>query len=168
MSKVLMNRVFAKDTFKVTAATVSTSWLPGQFFTLDSFGQASLASGDNAMFMGVDDPTAALNSTLSLASPPTGSLLTGIYGCGSKVYIDHTDQVAAGSSARAYASDVESGTVGANLWVNANGKLTLTGSIVLGSAQIPSGAPYTGSVIAKLLQVPNAGNNYTVGVLFRI
>jgi len=151
MSKVLMNRVFAKDTFKVTAATVNTGWLPGQFFTLNSLGEASLASGDNALFMGVDP---ANTTQLGLATPPTGSLLTGIYGAGSKVYINHSAEVKAGSSSRAYDSSVESAAVGANLWVNASGKLTATVA--------------TSSVIAKLIQVPSADNDYTLGVLFRI
>lgn len=169
MSKALMNRVFAKDTFKVAAGTVTTGWLPGQFFSLDSTGMAVLATGDNALFMGVDDPTASLNSTLSLASPPTGSLLTGIYGCGSKVYIDHTVEVAASSTARAYEDNVAaSGAPGNNLWVSANGKLTLSGSVPAAFGYPQGGVGVTGSVIAKLIQVPAAGNNYTIGVIFRI
>lgn len=165
MSKVLMNRVFAKDTFKVTAATITTSWLPGQFFTLNSSGEASLANKDNALFMGVDDPTLPNQSTLGLSAPPTGSVLTGIYGSG-KVYIDHSYEVTNSLSSRAYNTDCESGTVGANLWVDANGKLTLTGSVVSGG--IGQTASYTGSVIAKLIQIPAASNNYTIGVLLRI
>jgi hypothetical protein len=168
MSKVLMNRVFVKDTFKVAAATVLTGWKPGQFFTVNSNGngEAILANGDNAMFMGVDDPTLPLNSTLSLASPPTGSLLTGIYGVGSKVYIDHTLEVALGDPNRAYAADVELGTPGASLWVNAGGKLSLSGSVVGSGVGYTSGS--VSSAVAKLLQVPSATNNYTIGVLFRI
>jgi hypothetical protein len=156
MSKVLMNRVFAKDSFKVSTATISTGWIPGNFFTLNSLGEAVLANQDNALFMGIDP---ANTTQLGLSTPPTGSLLTGIYGVGSKVYIDHSEEVAAGSATRAYALDVESGTVGANLWVNAQGRLTLSGSIVNNQ---------TGSVQAKLIQVPSAANNYTIGVLFRI
>jgi len=161
MSKVLMNRVFAKDTFKVLAATITTGWLPGQFFTLNALGEAALAANDNALFMGVDP---ANTTQLGLSTPPTGSLLTGIYGVGSKVYINHTEEVAAGSATRAYEHEVEAaGTVNANLWVSANGKLTLTGSIVT-----VGGASQTGSVQAKLIQVPSADNDYTVGVLLRI
>ena len=160
MSKVLMNRVFAKDTFKVLAATITTGWLPGQFFTLNALGEAALAANDNALFMGVDP---ANTTQLGLSTPPTGSLLTGIYGVGSKVYINHTEEVAAGSATRAYALDVEAGSVGNNLWVNALGRLTLTGSVVT-----VGGASQTGSVQAKLIQVPSAANDYTVGVILRI
>lgn len=159
MSKVLMNRVFAKDTFKVLAATITTGWVPGQFFTLNSLGEAALASGDNALFMGVD-------ATTELSAPPTGSVLTGIYGVGSKVYVSHTVEKAAASATRCYDYSVEAaGTVGANLWVNASGKLSLSGSVV---AAIGGASNLTGSVIAKLIQVPAAANDYTIGVLFRI
>lgn len=148
MSRVLMNRVFAKDTFKVTQGTITSGWLPGQFFTLNSLGEATLANGsvDNTLFMGVDEPS-------KLASPPTGSLLSGIYGIGSKVFVDHSAEVSAGSSARAYDPSVELSTVGQSLYVNTVGKLT-TASV--------------GSVVAKVIQVPNASNNYTVGLLLRI
>lgn len=160
MSKVLMNRVFAKDTFKVTAATITTSWLPGMFFTLNTAGEASVAVGDNALFMGVD-------ATTSLSAPPTGSVLTGIYGVGSKVYINHSAEVLAGSAVRAYAPDVAAGgTVGCNLWVNAGGFLSVSAS-VSGTTAYQIG-PNTGSVIAKCIQVPAAANDYTLGVLFRI
>jgi len=160
MSKVLMNRVFAKDTFKVSAATITTGWVPGNFFTLNSLGEAVLAANDNALFMGVDP---ANTTQLGLSTPPTGSLLTGIYGVGSKVYINHSAEVAAGDPTRAYALDVEAGSVGNNLWVNSLGRLTLTGSVVT-----VGGASQTGSVQAKLIQVPNAANDYTLGILFRI
>jgi len=159
MSKVLMNRVFAKDTFKVTAATITTGWQPGNFFTLSSAGEASLASGDNALFMGVDPTT-------DLSAPPTGSVLTGIYGVGTKVYINHAAEVAASSATRAYALDCESATVGANLWVNSLGRLTVTASVATGLGALASGT--TGSVAAKCIQVPAASNDYTLGVLFRI
>ena len=158
MSKVLMNRVFAKDTFKVTAATITTTWLPGQFFTLNDAGEASIASLDNALFMGVD-------ATTSLNAPPTGSVLTGIYGVGTKVYINHSTEVAASSSTRAYALNCAF-AVGDNLWVNSSGKLTVTGSIVYGLGN--SGTGTTGSVIAKCIQSPSAANDYTLGVLLRI
>jgi len=155
MSKVLMNRVFAKDSFKVTAATITTGWVPGNFFTLNSLGEAALANGDNALFMGVDP---ANTTQVGLANPPTGSLLTGIYGVGSKVYINHSAEVAAGDATRAYALDVQSANVGDNLWVNAAGRLSVTGSVASGSV----------SVHAKVIQVPSAANDFTLGVLLRL
>jgi len=107
--------------------------------------------------MGVD-------TTTELSAPPTGSVLTGIYGVGTKVYVSHTVEKAASSATRCYDYSVEAaGTVGDDLYVNASGKLTLTGSVVTFM-----GAKQTGSVIAKLIQVPAAANDYTVGVLFRI
>lgn len=157
MSKVLMNRVFAKDTFKVTAATITTGWQPGQFFTLSSAGEASLATGDNALFMGVD-------ATTALSAPPTGSVLTGIYGVGTKVYINNSVEKAAGTAINGFDYGCIAAAVGDNLWVNANGKLSTTSSIL-----INSGVPIsTGSVVAKVIQVPAASNDYTLGVLFRI
>lgn len=157
MSKVLLQRVFARDTFKVTAATITTAWVPGNFFTLNASGEASLASGDNALFMGIDPTT-------NLSAPPTGSVLSGIYGAGTKVYINHSAEVAASSATRAYALDVEAASVGQSLWVNSLGRLTVTGSVRSG---VPNN-PGTGSVIAKVIQVPAAANDYTLGLLFRI
>jgi hypothetical protein len=157
MSKVLVQRTFAKDTFKVTATTITTGWQPGNFFTLNASGEASLASGDNALFMGTDPTT-------NLSAPPTGSVLSGIYGSGTKVYINHSTEVATSSATRAYALDVESASVGQSLWVNSLGRLTVTASVASGVPNNPGSA----SVIAKVIQVPSAANDYTLGVLFRI
>jgi hypothetical protein len=156
-----MNRVFAKDTFKVTAATITTGWKPGQFFTLSSAGEASLATGDNALFMGVDADTV-------LSAPPTGSVLTGIYGVGSKVYINSTAEKAASSGVFAFANEVLAATVGANLWVNASGKLSTTGSVIRPVGLPSESGSVISPVIAKVIQVPAASNDYTLGVLFRI
>jgi len=146
MSKVVIYQAFAKDTFPVAAATVTTGWQPGQAFTLNSTGDyAQLAVTDETMFIGVDDDD-------ELSAPPTGSLLTGLYGSGTKFEIDHSEEVAAGSSARAYASAVESASPGADLYIDANGDWTSTS---------------TGSVKGKLYKVPAADNNYTLGVILR-
>ena len=146
MSRVLLNRVFAKDTFKVTASVVSTGWLAGQLFSLNSLGEAALAVTDAALFVGVDMPA-------EVSAPPTGSQLTGVYGIGTKLYIDHSVEVAAGSSSRAYNTTCESGTMSADLYVDSSGKFTTS---------------VTGSVKAKLIQVPSAANNYTLGVILRV
>lgn len=146
MSKVIVYRAFAKDTYHVADGTVTTGWLPGQAFKLDSTGAyAELAITDETMFIGVDDDD-------ELSAPPTGSLLTGIYGSGTKFKIDHTEEVEASSASRAYASDVESASANADLYIDSDGKWT-------GVA--------TGSVKGKLYQVPTADNNYTVGVVLR-
>ena len=146
MSRVLLNRVFAKDTFKVNSTVIGTGWKAGQFFQLNSLSEAVLAVTDGAIFMGVD-------STTELSAPPTGSQLTGIYGAGTKVFIDHSDEVAAGDTARAYNTTCESGSVSSALYIDASGKLTTTS---------------TGSQKGVMIQVPAAGNNYTIGVIFRI
>lgn len=150
MSRVLMNRVFAKDTFNVDSSlavgSTSTAWKAGQFFQLNSLGNAVVAVTDGAMFMGVDLPT-------EVSSPPTGSVLTGIYGIGSKVFISHATEVAAGDSTRAYNTTCESGSNSALLYVDSSGKLTTS---------------VTGSAKAIMIQVPSAANSYTIGVILRI
>jgi len=147
MSKVIVYHAYAKDSYPVASSTVSTGWLPGQFFCLNSTGEyAQIASVDKAMFMAIDDDD-------ELSSPPTGSIVTGIYGAGTKVLIDHSEEVAANSSARAYDSSVESATINQLLYCDANGKLTTT---------------VTGSVKAQVWKIPSAANNYSLGVILRI
>jgi hypothetical protein len=149
MSKVVIYRAFAKDTFKVAAATVTTGWLPGQAFSLDSNGiYADIAVTDDTMFIGVDDDD-------ELSAPPTGSLLTGIYGSGTKFDIDHSEEVAASSATRVYdtvSGNPESGTINDDLYINSVGKWTTTS---------------TGSVKGKMWKKPAADNNYTLGVILR-
>jgi hypothetical protein len=146
MSKVHVAHTLAKDTFKVSAAVVATGWLPGMGFTLTAQGElADIANVDNLMFVGIDDDD-------ELSAPPTGSLLTGIYGTGTKFTIDHSEEVAAGSATRAYASNVESATVAANLYIGTDGKWT---------------AVATGSVKGKMFQIPTADNNYSLGIITR-
>ena len=145
MSKVIVKHAAIKDTFAVTAATVATGWIPGQIFKLSTTGNeaALAASNDQAMFVGID-------ATTELAAPPTGSLLTGIYGSGTRFVIDHSAEVAASSATRAYESDVESLGVNADLYGSANGKWT---------GEFPTSG--SASVLGKLMIVPAAGNNYS-------
>jgi len=146
MSKVVIFHAFAKDTFPVAAGTVTTGWLPGQAFAFDATGDyVELAITDETMFIGVDDDD-------ELSAPPTGSLLTGIYGSGTKFKIDHSEEVAASDATRAYAADVESGSLNDDLYINGVGKWTTVA---------------TGSVKGKLYQVPSADNNFSVGVILR-
>lgn len=148
MSKVIVYQKFAADTYPVLAATVTTGWLPGQCFTVGTGGFAAIASTDTTMFVAIDDD-------LELAAPPTGSLLTGIYGSGTKFIIDHTEEVDAGSATRAYATAVgnpEAGALAGNLYINATGSWTTTA---------------TGSVKGKIWQVPETANHFGLGVITR-
>jgi hypothetical protein len=149
MSKVIIYHAGAKDTFKVASATVTTGWLPGQTGTLDTTGaNVKLAVTDETMFVLADDDD-------ELNTPPTGALVTCVYGAGTKLVIDHSEEVTAGSSTRAYdtvSGNPESGTPGADLYINSDSKWTTTS---------------TGSVKAKLYQVPAASNSYGLGVILR-
>ena len=146
MSKVIIYHKQAADTFGVAAATITTGWLPGQLGKLDSTGKLmELAVTDETMFLLADDED-------ELASPPTGSLVTLLYGSGTKVVIDHSEEVAAASATRAYASNVESAIPSQDLYVDSDAKFTTTS---------------TGSVKAKVYQVPSAANSYGLGVILR-
>ena len=146
MSKVLIYKSNAKDSFAVASATISTGWMPGQLGTLDTTGKlVELAITDKTMFVLADDPS-------ELNSPPTGSLVTCLYGAGTKIVIDHSEEVADSSADRAYHASVESAVPGNSLYVDASGKWT---------------ASATGSVYGKLFQVPAASNNYGLGVITR-
>lgn len=146
MSKVILYRGLAKDSFPIAAATIATGWLPGQGFKLNSTGEyAELGSVDTVMFVGMDDDD-------EIATPPSASVLTGLYGAGTKFVIDHTEEVAASSAARAYEADVASAPMNALLYMSANGKWTTVA---------------TGSVKGQLWQIPNASNNYGLGVIMR-
>jgi len=146
MSKVIILHKLWADTFPVTAATVATTWLPGQAFCLNSTGDyASLADVDNTMFIGIDDED-------EVSAPPTGSLLSGIYGSGTKFIVDHSEEVAAGSSTRVYETEVASASPNASLYISTTGTWQTTA---------------TGSVKGKLFQVPSADNNYGMGVILR-
>ena len=149
MSEVRVYHKGAADSYAVTAATIATGWIPGQCFTLATTGLATLASGSNTMFLGIEEET-------TLAAPPTGSLVTGIYGDGTKVAISHIAEVAAGSAARAYDTVVgnpEAGALAADLYVNAVGKWsTLVAS---------------GSVLGKMWEIPEASNSFTLGIILK-
>lgn len=146
MSKVIIYHAGAKDSFKVSSTVVSTGWLPGQLGSLNSTGDSvTLASVDDTMFLLADDDD-------ELNNPPTGSLVTCLYGSNTKVVIDHSEEVAANSAARAYDTSVESAVPGQDLFVDASGKFTTTS---------------TGSVKAKVFQVPASSNNYGLGVILR-
>ena len=146
MSKVIVLHKQFADTYPVTAAVVATGWLPGVGFQLNSTGDyATLASVDGTMFIGIDDD-------LEVSTPPTGSLLAGIYGSGTKFIIDHSIEVAAGSASRAYESDVLTASPNANLYISTTGTWQ---------------AAATGSVKGKLFQVPSAANNFGLGVILR-
>ena len=150
MSKVIVYQKFAADTYPVLAATVTTGWLPGQCFTVGGVGTtgyASIASVDGTMFVGIDDD-------LQLATPPTGSLLTGIYGSGTKFVIDHTEEVDAGSATRAYSvvGNPEAAILAQSLYIDTVGKFTTT---------------VTGSVKGKVWQIPEAANHFGLGVITR-
>lgn len=151
MAKVIVYHAYAKDTYPVSAAVKTTGWIPGQFGALDTTAESvKLAITDEALFMLIDDDS-------ELSAPPTGSVVTGIYGAGTKVVIDHSAEVAAGTVTAGYLAysktSVEAAAINADLYVDSAGKLTATA---------------TGSVKGKMFQKPSADNNYSLGVIFRI
>lgn len=146
MSKVILYHAPVKDYFPIAAATINAGWMPGQAFKFKSTGDyVELAVTDDTMFIGIDDDD-------ELSAPPSGSLVTVIYGAGARFVIDHSEEVAASNAARAYASGVESAALNANLYINDASKWTVSA---------------TGSVKGKLYQIPSASNNYGLGVLLR-
>ena len=146
MSKVLVKFAAQKKTYPVDSADVVTGWLPGQVFTLKADGESiQIANVNDAMFVAVDDDD-------ELSTPPTGSLATVVFGSGTEILINHAEEVAASDAARAYASEVESASAGASLYVSTAGKWQTTA---------------TGSVAAKLSQIPSAANNYEMGLMLR-
>lgn len=145
MAKVSVLKSVSKDSFPIMDATVTTGWIPGTAFTLNSLGYAIQANVDETMFIGADDDD-------EVVSPPSGSLLTALYGSGTRIQIDHSAEVAAGSSTYAFDSSVLSAIRGQDLYVGTDGKFTTT---------------VTGSVKAKVVEVPAAGNNYTLDCILR-
>lgn len=146
MSKVSLSHSVVKESFPIAKATIATGWLPGQGFKLNTTGDyAEIGSVDNVMFIGIDDDTEVKN-------PPSASLLTGVYGAGTTMTIDHSAEVAAGSSVRAYAANVESAAVNQLLYMDTDGKWSTVAS---------------GSVKGQLFQVPSAANNYSLGLIMR-
>jgi hypothetical protein len=148
MSKVVILQSFVKRSFPVTDATITTGWMPGQGFKLNTTGDyAELGSEENVMFVGADDDD-------EVASPPSGSLVTGLYGAGTTIVIDHSEEVAASSADRAYAAAVESGAVNDLLYFDSSGKFT-------------TAAPASGSAMGIMFQKPAAANDYGLGVILR-
>lgn len=147
MSKVRVLIENALDSYPVSAAVIATGWMPGQAAVFNSTGTSlAIGSVDNVVGVLVDDDN-------ELSAPPTGSLATVAYGSGTKILIDHSAEVAAGSAARAYNSNVESISLAApNLYIGTDGKWTTTAS---------------GSVKGVCFQIPNSGNNYSLGVITR-
>ena len=149
MPKVSVLKSVSKDSFPVMAATVTSGWLPGTFFTLNSLGYVVPATGDDAMFIAGDDDT-------EVVSPPSGSLLTQYYGSGTRLEISHAAEKVAGTTTAAYLAyskaEVEASTNGASLYCDTNGKWCTSAS---------------GSVKGKLTRIPSAANNYTMGVILR-
>lgn len=146
MSKVILYQAFAKDTFPINSATIVTGWLPGQGMQLTSTGEyAEIGSVDNVMFIALDDED-------EVKTPPSASIVTGVYGSGTKFIIDHSEEVAASNAARAYASNVESASMNQLLYMGTDGKWTTTAS---------------GSVKGQLFQIPSSDNSYGLGVILR-
>ncbi len=149
MSKLTLLKEVVRDTKPIAAATVTTGWTAGQCFQNSSTGDyAEIASVDNALYVGMDEDT-------ELQTPPTGSLLTILYGAGTTFLVNHAAEVAAGSSVRCYdtsSGNPESGSQNQNLYINASGKWTTTA---------------TGSVKGKLIGIPAAGNSYEIGIITR-
>lgn len=149
MPKVSVLKSVAKDSFPVMAATVTSGWMPGTAFSLNSLGYAVQAAVDNTMFLAGDDD-------LEVVAPPSGSLLTCYYGSGTRLEIDHTAEIAAGTVADAYLAysktEVEASTRGQQLYIGSTGKWQTTA---------------TGSVKGIVVQVPATANNLTLGVILR-
>ena len=146
MSKTIVRFAAQKKSYPVADGIVATGWMPGQCMTLESDGlSVKLANTDNTMFVAIDDD-------LELSSPPTGSLVTVAFGAGTEIIVDHSQEVANADSSRVYASEVESASAGANLYVGPTGKWQTT---------------TTGSVKAKLSEIPNSNSNYKLGLILR-
>jgi hypothetical protein len=190
MGKVYVYRAAAKDTFPVARPLIVTTWNPGQIFCLNTTGEfAQLASGNNAIGVGQCDD-------LEVSAPPTGSVVTILYGDGTKIFIDHSLEVAAGSASRAYSTDAaltasiyglagstlptlhrnpESGSINQNLYCNGIGQFALLPSQLFSSSlpnqgwSIPTQSASSSAqfVLGKMIQVPNSDNNYTLGVILR-
>jgi len=148
MSKVIVQRAFAKDSFYVEQDSIDTGWMPGQAFKLNATGdKAQLGTKDAVVFIGIDDDD-------ELASPPSGSLVTGIYGAGTKFVIDHSEEVEAESADRAYDSSCESAAINALLYIDSASKFTAT-------------AGTNGTEKGIMIQKPSAANNYSIGIISR-
>lgn len=151
MSKVLRKGFFGyEDSLDVSAATIITAWLPGQFAMWDSSNDNYVVLNDgthNIVGIIIDDET-------ELKSIPSGSKVTVMYG-GGKLYIDHADSAVT----KAYETDIEAGSAGDVLYLSSNGKLTKTSG---------SGSLTAAEYVGWMFQVPAAANNYQLGFIMRI
>lgn len=146
MSKIIALNVPNKESFPITSATITTGWMPGQGMKLNTTGDyAEVSSVDTSMFIAMDDD-------LEVVNPPSASLVTGIYGSGTKFIIDHSAEVAASSATRAYNANLESAATNQLVYIGSDGKWTTA---------------VTGSVKAQVFQVPSALNNYGLGLILR-
>lgn len=168
MSRVILNTsTFDLRSVPVESSTFTTGWLAGQGGAYDSTGVfVQVASGSNAMGVLMESTQYPWNYQQGVVTTPTGSMVTLISGTG-RLTIDHTDEVAAGSSVRAYSTgsgNPENSSPNSDLWFNANGQFTTTAAV--GSASVG-----TGSVayppFAKIIGVPSATNNYQLTVELR-
>lgn len=152
MSKVAILHTVARDTFPVTAATITTSWLPGQFFALTSTGEYAQIASTAGAYIGV-----AVDASTEVSAPPTGSLVTVAYGSGTRLQINHAAEVLASSAARVYTAEVPSQAPNSLLYCDAAGKWTYNGN----------GKSVTGSIAGVMVGVPAAYNSFTLDVIVK-
>jgi hypothetical protein len=147
MSKVVIYHAPNKDSYPASAAVIATGWKPGQLGALNSDGSSiKLAITDETLFVLADDD-------LELSAPPTGSLCTCLYGSGTKLVIEHSAaEIADTTRAYSVVGNPESAVMNQDLYVDAVGKFTTAS---------------TGSVKAKVWQIPSAANSYGLGVITR-
>jgi len=156
MAKVTRAGYFGwEDSLKVSGSfamawTPGFTWIPGMCFKLDlvdpTYGVLCDVNGEQIYGIVLDDDT-------ELAQPPAAELVTILHGH-SALQIDHTAEVAAGTTTAGYLAyektSVEGGSPMELLYTNSAGKLSTTSS---GSANRPAGF---------IIQVPAAANNYTL------
>ena len=144
MSKVTRLYSGFEDTLAVSAATITTGWKAGQLARLCDDGAHRMQLASGSAVYGV-----ILDGSTELAAPPSGSLVTVLFGS-SLFLIDGSDDVAAGVTTYVYETEVASGHENDLLYCSYEGKWATTS----GSKQ----------PVGYMTQVPAAGNNYTLGV----
>jgi len=144
-----------KQSFNVTSATITTGWVAGQLFRLDSptsqpsyqdeYVELQSTPGGNIMGVALENSTDATSPVYGM-SQPSSSKCTLLHG--------HSKfEIVNGASGACYESTVASAYVMDSLFCSVNGKFTvLSGS----SAAHPVGF---------ITKVPKAGNSYTLGVV---
>jgi len=152
MSHVNLIRVNVTDSGTPSPAQSASGWKGGAPMCFDSTGNyIQLATGQNTMFVVVEDSTYTTSALFN--NPPSGKLVTTVYGGGTVIEIDHAAEVAAGDASRVYDASVASASPNADIYVNASGLYTTAS----GSSTMP---------LFKLTKVPSASNNYTIGLKF--